>query len=44
VEFFKLRAGMCKLIDKTEGAYNDMLQDLFTSATGLDCTLGTMRG
>jgi len=44
MEFFRIRAGECKLFAEREGVYNDMLQGIFTSTTGLDCTLGTMRG
>lgn len=32
------------LYKECTGVYNDMLQDIFTSTTGLNCTLGTMRG
>lgn len=39
VRIYKRRGIDLKLVDETEGAYNDMLQNLFTSATGLDCTL-----
>lgn len=41
VQFFLLnkRTGECKLVDETEGAYCDMLMDLFENATGLYCTL-----
>lgn len=39
VEFFRLRAGKCIPIQKYDDVYADMLQNIFTSTTGLDCTL-----
>jgi hypothetical protein len=44
VEFYKIRGVNCNMIQEYEGVYNDMLQDIFTNTTGLNCTLGTMRG
>lgn len=39
VEFGSLRGLNYKVVSKHEGIYNDMLQDLFTSETGLDTHL-----
>jgi hypothetical protein len=44
VEFFRLRGGECKPVAEFEGVYNDMLKKIFTSTTGLECTLGTLGG
>jgi len=35
VEFYKTRAGNCKLIEERSDIYNDMLQNVFTQSTGL---------
>jgi hypothetical protein len=45
VTFLKIRGTTIKTVEThegLEGIYNDMLQDVFTRATGLNCTLGTM--
>lgn len=39
IEFFKIRAGVIKIIETFEGAYNDMLQDLISNKTGLRLSL-----
>jgi hypothetical protein len=47
VTFLKIRGTQIKTVEThegLEGIYNDMLQDVFTRATGLDCTLGTLGG
>jgi len=44
VEFGKSRGSSYKVIAKHEGIYVDMLRELFTRVTGLDTSLGTVRG
>ena len=40
IEFFKIRGADCDQIGRTRDfVYADMLQAIFTSVTGLDCTL-----
>jgi len=39
VEFFNLRAGACKPVANFDDVYDNMLQSIFTYATGLDCKL-----
>lgn len=42
--FHKIRGADCKIVKEYSGVYNDMLQAVFTEATGLNTSLGTMRG
>ena len=44
LEFVNLRAGKIKLVEKFEGAYNDMLQSVVSSRTGLALSLGSLGG
>jgi hypothetical protein len=39
MEFFRIRAGEIKPVEKFEGVYWDMLQDIFKSVTGLNTHL-----
>ncbi len=40
VSFYRLRGMQCPQVGETQtGVYEDMLQSIFTEATGLDCTL-----
>lgn len=41
-ELWKIRGVEMKKVYECDGVYDDMLQSIFTSETGLDCTLGTM--
>jgi hypothetical protein len=41
IRFWKIGKG-CKKVYEMSGVYCDMLQDIFTSVTGLYCTMGTM--
>ena len=40
--FYKIRGTVSKVVAEHVGIYNDMLQDIFTKETGLNCTLGTL--
>jgi len=42
--FFKVRGIKIAEIAKETDVYADMLRRVFTERTGLECTLGTMRG
>jgi len=44
VEFIKIRGMNIKTVSEFDGIYADMLRDLFTRETGLETSLGTMRG
>jgi hypothetical protein len=39
MEFFRIRGTDFKPVEKFEGVYNDMLQDIFTQVTGLNTHL-----
>jgi hypothetical protein len=39
VEAYRLRGADCHLVERVEGVYNDMLQEIFTDLTGLYTSL-----
>jgi hypothetical protein len=44
VRFMRVRGTSMKLVNEVAGVYNVDLRDVFTEATGLLCTMGTLRG
>jgi hypothetical protein len=42
--FSKLVKNSLFIVSETAGVYDDMLQSIFTKVTGLNTSLGTMRG